>query len=481
MTLVLALIAAACLGGTTYGMLGAHCDGGPRHRGAPDVLRMPVAAIAVGVACIWLAMVLMGQAHFVDVPRWDIWDTVREIERYHAGTLSLSDWWRPHNEHRPLTARLVVLPTAFFLHWNHWVEFGAVVAAMAALFLTVVRFTALARGGAQTVSPVVLLPIVLVLFSPSQWENLLRGYHVHIVLGAVAPVVALLWLSTYDTTWRRLSLAIVAAIVGVFSFGTGLLAWPIGAAVLVIRREAAWRRKLAVWCLAAVVVVGLYLPGLPSRPGGLSDVVVGSVFDAVRIAVGVLVGLAMPVLYLPEVFASSVSAAQVVVVGVAGAALVVASMQLWALVRSDRDGERLWLFPATLMAFGAGALALASLGRASAGLYAMTASRYVVFGACFWTGLLLLAAMRVPGRARHVSAATTLLVVLAGMAAATTWPLAWPWMARDAAAGRIAREALRRGDVGAAAPILYPDPVALEQKRRVLEAHDLSLYRPGAR
>src|SRR5690606_11161177 len=136
----------------------------------------------------------------------------------------------------------------------------------------------------------------------TQWENWLRSYHVHIVIGAVAPVAALLVLSTAPSTWPRLALAAALGVAGELSFGSGLVVWPLGALAIVGRGDAGWPRRLGVWVGVSAVAVGLYFPGLPDRPGH-SEVIVSSAFDLVRIAVGMLVSVAMPVVYLPQAFA----------------------------------------------------------------------------------------------------------------------------------------------------------------------------------
>jgi hypothetical protein len=445
-------------------------------RGTPAA----IAAAAAAVAACWLVMAMTARHYFVDVPRWDIWDAVDLIERQYDDRLAVADLLRPHNEHRPVTARLTILPNARLFHWNHWIEFALLLVVTAATPLLTARYVALTAVQRHTVSPLALVPLSLVGFSLVQWENLLRGYHVHIVIAVVATVAALFWLGTGKASWRRLVAAAGSAIVGALSFGSALLVWPLGLVAIVIRRGDAWAARAAAWGVAGALAVAWYRHGMPHRPG-YSEVAVSSVLDVVRAAAGMLVGLAMPVTYVPEVFATSLSAAQWAVVFIPAAAGSVGLGLVWRRWREDRAGEQAWLFPALLTAFGAGSLLLAAFGRTAAGLYALTASRYAVHAVCFWAGIILLLAMRGERDSRRWRVTAAVLLTAIALAAAASWPRALPYMARDASSGRAAREALLRGDVGAAAPILYPDPIALERMRRVLEAHELSIYRPGSR
>lgn len=443
------------------------------------VTRRLAAVVSLACAATWLVLATWSTSHFVDVPRWDIWDVVRLIEKHYAGTLHAADFWGAHNEHRPMTARLVILPNVVLAQWNHWYELAAVMATAAVHLLLIATFVGRTQRYAARVHPLALVVVALLVFSATQWENWLRGYHVHIVIGAVAPVAALLVLSTGPSTWARLALAVALGLVGELSFGSGLVVWPLGAIAILVRRDAGWPQRLVAWVVASAVAVGLYFPGLPHRPG-LSEVSVESGFDIVRIAVGTLVSVAMPVAYLPHAFAGPTDVTQAAIVAGAGLAIAVSAWLLWVRWRDDTAHTCTWLFPMLLIGFGLGASLLAAMGRARMGLYALTASRYIVFSACFWVGLVLLLAMT-SSRRRQPSLPSALTLTALALAAALAWTGARPYMAADALAGSRARAALRRGDVGAAASVLYPDGPALERMRAVLLEHRLSLFRPGAR
>ena len=110
-----------------------------------DFCSRPVAlAVATACASLWLANALVTSWYFVDVLRLDAWEAVALVEHSMAGTLRMPEMWGPHNEHRPLTGRLIALAAAHFAHWNHWWEFASlqVVAALQVVVVAAVRHRA---------------------------------------------------------------------------------------------------------------------------------------------------------------------------------------------------------------------------------------------------------------------------------------------------------------------------------------------------
>lgn len=465
------VLAGAVVFGVTLAMVLRRGDRAPRRLAA---------ATALACGATWIVMATWSLAFFVDVPRWDIWDSVRLIEKHYAGTLTPADFWGAHNEHRPLTARLVIFASLWLTQWNHWAELGVSLALSAFQLLLIVVFVGRSQTHRLPVHPLSLVVIGLMIFSATQWENWLRGYHVHIVMGAVATMAALLVLCVGRPTFARLAGAMALGVLGELSFGSGLIVWPLGALAIAGRRGDGWPARLAAWCVVSAVAIALYFPGLPHRPG-LSEVSVASPFEAVRVAVGTLVSIAMPIIYIPDVFAGPTDLRQALVVAVASVAVCLALVLIVVRWRQDALGEYTWLFPALLVAFGLGSGALAAMGRASMGLYALTASRYIVYAGCFWVGLLLLLAMR-PSTARPSwTRATTAVLLMCALALGASWFGALPYMDNDAALGRRARADLLRGDAGTAAAVLYPDGPELARMADVLRRHQLSVFRPGAR
>lgn len=440
-------------------------------------------ALAVAVACAvgWFANALVTSWYFVDVLRLDAWESVTLVERSLNGTLRMADLWAPHNEHRPLTGRLVALASARWSHWNHWWEFAALQAVAGLQVLTIAVYAA-AQRRRWRVQPLVLVATAACFCATTHWETWLRGFSVHILIGVLAPSLALLLLCQRASGWASLALAILAAVVGQLSFGAGLLVWPIGALVIVVRRQGAWRPHAGAWLAVGLAATALYLPGLQVHPGATAnlDLALGPVGLA-RMAAGVLVTLAMAMHYAPSLFDGGASGQQAVVVAVAGVSVLAWAGLVALRWRQDDGREQAWLFPAALGMFGLGACLLASAGRVSGGLLALAASRYLIFAACFWSSLLLLIGLHTGSRARWarlavggVASAVIVAMIVASAAAI-------PYMADERERVRRARLQLLQGDVGAAAVVLYPDPYKLQHMRDVLRQHRLSVFRPGVR
>ncbi len=445
------------------------------------VTRRTALAVAVACAAAWFANALVTSWYFVDVLRLDAWETVALVERALNGTLPIADLWAPHNEHRPLTGRLVALASARWSRWNHWWEFAAL-QVVAGLQVSAIVAYAAAQRRTWRVQPVVLVATAACFCATTHWETWLRGFSVHILLGALAPSVALLVLCQRASGWASLALAVLAAVIGQLSFGAGLLVWPIGALVIVIRRQGAWRPHVGAWLMLGLAATALYLPGLHVHPGAGANLDLAlSPTGLARMAAGVLVSLAMAMYYVPSLFDGGGPGQQAVVVAAAGVAVLAWAGLVVLRWRQDDGREQAWLFPAALGAFGLGACLLASVGRVSGGLLAMTASRYLIFAACFWSALLLLIGLRTDSRARWARMAVGGVAVAVIVAMIVDSTAAIPYMADERVRVRRARHQFLRGDVGAAAVVLYPDPFKLQHMRDVLRDNRLSVFRHGSR
>lgn len=442
--------------------------------------RGAVLGIAVACTVLWMGNAVLTSWYWVDVLRLDAWESVALVERSLNGSLSLADLVGPHNEHRPLTGRLIALACARLSAWNHWWEFASLqlVAALQILLLAV----SLGLRQARRFQPVVLVAATACFCSAMHWETWLRGFSVHILIGVLAPMAALFMLCQRTPTWRSIAAAAGAGLVGQFSFGAALLVWPLGALAVAVRRQVAWRSQLGAWLVVGGVAMALYVPGLQVHPGAggsLGDTL--SPAGLLWIGEGVLVTLGMAIYYAPALFDGGNPAHQTVLITVTGLAVAT-----WcaAVVRQwwqDDTRECAWVFPAVVGMFGLGACLMASAGRIYGGLLAMTASRYLIFAACFWASLFWLMAMHKEPRGAWAGTFTriaTAAVVVAMIAASAA---AIPYMAAERVRVRQARDQLLRGDVGAAAFVLYPDPYKLLHMRDVLQRHRLSVFRDGAR
>jgi hypothetical protein len=310
---------------------------------------------------LWIAALLVMPAillasiagNAVNVPFYDEWNgLVPLFQADDRGGLGLGDFWAQHNEHRAFFPRLIQFALAHVTSWDIRVELYLNLAVALATFATLVAVMRRSLDRTALLAASVVASIVF--FSPVQWENWLWGWQFGWFLSNIALAGALWALTvTIDRRPRRgLALGAACAVVGSFSLAQGLLIWPAGLAILLLRR-----RPWAVWAGLSVVVPALYLAGWNG-----SDAPGASIVDYVRFVL----------IYLGRTFGVSdatgyLVGAALLVSFLAGAAYVVLNRRDRALV----DRAAFWL---GIGLFSLGAAAITAIGRAGLGVAAI--SRY---------------------------------------------------------------------------------------------------------
>jgi hypothetical protein len=165
----------------------------------------------------------------------DEWDALLPLlSHYSDGTLTASELWKPHNEHRIFFPKLVMLGLGILTRGN----------IVAVLYLTQVLFTAtlgvlwiaLRRQFSRDRAIWHLVPLAFLVFDLRQWESMLMGMLIAFVMVMVAAWFTFLSLSrAANHRWAAaFSWAVVAAVVGSYSSIQGLLIWPVGVAQLLV-------------------------------------------------------------------------------------------------------------------------------------------------------------------------------------------------------------------------------------------------------
>jgi hypothetical protein len=447
--------------------------GGDRVAAAVGGLLFTVAGLVLTTWCV---------SSFVDVPRWDIWDFVTFLQKREARGLTLADFLAPHNEHRPTVIRLVLLANVLLSGWNHWNELWVMLALAGAHLLVLAALVARESRGQALATVILLAGIAVFVPSPTQWENWLHGWQIALVAGATAMTAALGLLTARDLTWPRVALAAGFVIAGTASFGSCLLAWPIGVAAIALRRQPGWLVKAAAWGALGVVIGLAYVHGLvrpPQLPPPAPILTSPTAF--MQVAFGTCLALGMPVWYALTTLSQPDGPASWLVPSIGLAGLTLGLVLILAhLMRAETRRAQAWLLPALLMAFAAGACALTAIGRVPLGVHAMTASRYIVFTMLFWVGLLWLLTIASPFRSRAMRSAGLALAAVIVAAGVRAWGDALPSMEQHYVSGVRGREALLRIDWAKTGDI-FPVPPVLDERRQWLLRHRLSVYRPGAR
>ncbi len=231
-------------------------SGSPERSVHPQRRIAPYLAAAV-VAVVYFLFLL----HFaVAAPVADEWaHNIPLVDQAIHGNLTFNLLWAQYFQARLLFPNLLYALVGVPSHYDpRWFVILSAALMIAAFFLVLAVVRRYVDGGLRTVPTVIL---ALVWFSLSAVSDALWAFELgyYLVIFSLALVIyGLLVPRRGRLVW--LAVAIIAAVVGSYSFTQGLLLWPVGLVILLFsvplsRRVAA---EVAVWLGAAVVTIGLY-------------------------------------------------------------------------------------------------------------------------------------------------------------------------------------------------------------------------------
>lgn len=391
---------------------------------APPALRRAgppaLAAALVAAALFVAAWTIKAQVDlYAPLPFQDQWATVREVGERHAGDWSLRDWWRQHNEHRPVVSRLL-------FHADYWLLGGRnilqyvlmpVVQGLTALLLFA-GAVALLRGTPWRSAALAGIAAVLVAlqFSSAQVENFLIGFTLQVSSGhafAIAAFGALALASRHRGAAHALlvALSIGCAVACHLSVANGVIAWT----VLVVM--ALWLRlppgSLAAVAFTGALLTAAYFVGYDNAegiPGPLR-----SLEDPARF-------VRFFALLLGGPFGPLVERTAARLLGVLGVLLY--ALLAWHAYRHHGSYPRAAVFLFATATFAILTAALITLGRSPLGETAATSERYAHAPAILWSCIVPLgwwaagsarAAVAVRVRAATVTGAAAIVVLSAVM------------------------------------------------------------------
>lgn len=306
------------------------------------------------------------------VPIRDEWAIVSLLQSRDAGELGLRDFFAFHNEHRIVLSRLIGLAVVDLSGWDRQIHFLialALVGVTFGLLLAAVRRTIPSSPGPLALS----VPLVLLLFSHSRWENWLIPFtdKIPTALG-VALCCHAFAARPFGRWWSGVAVA-GAAIASLSSMG-GLAVW---LAFLPAAIQAGRRFALA-WSVTAVAVIWVYLIDFPrgDAPFALAPLQLP----------GFILG------YLGAPVASSTDLRFAQVAALISVVVVTVNGLIWWRFRGLRPAHLDRVLPwcgLALFAFGTallGAIARGPHGGTDMGL----TSRYHAFALYWWVGCLVL-------------------------------------------------------------------------------------------
>ena len=292
------------------------------------------------------------------------------ISHVYSGHLTLSTLWAQHTENRILFPNLIVLLLAYTTHFNI-VDEEFLSATI--LVLSIALFIIGHRRRSPTTPWIFYSPVAILMLSFVQSGNTLWGFQFAWYLVLLALSAALVLCDSPKWNWLVVAGAISAAIVGSFSSLQGLLIWPAGFLILLLRNRP--RRFLFTWMAAAAVTTAIYFVNFNAQLGGTNGYILHHPLEGVRfflLSVGSVIGA----------HGDNVSVAL-------GFLIVVTS--LWLIVsavvrRQDDDATPLGI---ALICFGLLFASTIAAGRAAAGLDVGGASRYTTFDLLILVGCYL--------------------------------------------------------------------------------------------
>ena len=328
----------------------------------------------------FLILALFVEHYGVDVPYWDEWVELPFYAALHAGTLTWSDLYAQHNEHRILVSRLAwVVLYELFGEWNVVVQMTYSAAVMG-LTVGMLGYT-LAR---LRVSPLIIVALAVLLTSPVQWDNILWGFQTHcftLVFGAALPVCAIALDDVLRA--RTIALCIVGCAIATFSFASGIPLWLAIGATLVLRAlliagtpralvaNRALVRRIGAFALAGIVCIALFFAGYTRVPNELNAPGLGAMlWWMVR-------GLAYPMLE------STASLPELALAIALWACVALAMVRYWRARRSPEARARLMLFAGLVLVLLANA-AITGYGRGGAPIVPSRYGTFLLLDSVLW-------------------------------------------------------------------------------------------------
>ncbi len=341
----------------------------------------PTAAILASALAL-ATLIVLTNWYYVDVPFWDEWLLLPLLKLDAQGQLGWLHLFAPHNEHRPVMSRIVLIALARATHWNMWHEcmlnlaFGVVTAVP--LWIAAWRDRVV-----PSAARAILLAVAAVTFlSMNQWENWLWGWQVKVLLTCAGFTWAALLLSSARPRAATVLTAAACGVVATFSFGNGFLVWPALLPVAWMRlRPRPW--LALTWLVAAAASIVVFFRGL-GQPLEINSAIGTANVPRVLGTMSRLLGSSLAPTAQPWLPMS------LGVVGLLAVAALVASAR-WR----REDARRLELVGWTLTILGVGSVALIAIGR-QFGDAEVIPARYMAFVNLFWIGLAFVAVPRWP-------------------------------------------------------------------------------------
>ncbi len=335
-----------------------------------------------------MASFLYVREYGVNVPFTDIWRMVPYFEKLFNGDLRPGDLWELHSgEHRPF------LPRVFLLLMGPLANFNMVTIMYATQFCLLTIFGGIFVAYRNTVgsdnkSLFFAIPISLLVFSLSQYWNMLHAWSIHVVVVNSFAILSFLLLSRLGgkPSGKKVPLFLAAILGGsaaTLSAGHGLMVWPIGLLQLLIEPVSRGSKKylMGVWGLIGALHWVVYFwnfesPNIQNPSGRVSSIYF---FDSPMLGLDFFLGLSG---------FSILSNSRLVIT--AGAMILALFVFVMFQILKDRDQGK-YTFWISISVFSLVVLAATTVGRAGKELDGTVQSKYVTFSVLLTIGVYVMA------------------------------------------------------------------------------------------
>lgn len=332
----------------------------------------------------------------------DDWSVAPVVNAALHDHLTLSQLWSQYNESRLFFGTIVLV----FFGVADRLDLRSVIIFSAMVFIAtyIVLLGLLRRYLDRPLRPIPVLSIGVVWFSLADLQNSLWSFQVSwylTLLGVMVMLFALLVPEERRPLW--LIIGIAAALAASLSTVQGFLCWPLGAICILWNpaENRYVRRELAVWIVAFVAILVLYLPGYSFSDNGCLPASACSPSVALHhptAALGFFLALIGNLLPHAIVFSgAAVTAGSAVLYEVLGAVIVlVAAFIFVQSCRHRKSTERVPL-PLLLICFSLAFDVTITLGRGGGGgVGALDANRYVMANLVLLIAIVMYALAHIP-------------------------------------------------------------------------------------
>lgn len=194
----------------------------------------------------------------IDIPYWDYWELVPLLHKLHFGKLTFYDLWRQHNEHRIFFPKIIMLTLAYLSNWNIWYElWTSFIFNGGILFFLYLLLSYTFDVHNKRLILYLTAVFSFLIFSPAQWLNYIQAFQLQIFLVVLSKVIVVWSLQRWYPYPKGILIAIIAAVIGSYSFAAGIPIWISSVILLLLKSKINWKYVI-LWFFSAGITIILY-------------------------------------------------------------------------------------------------------------------------------------------------------------------------------------------------------------------------------